>query len=112
MGSGKQYWSWISIADCIGAIYHLLMDERAIGPFNLVSPAPERNKDFIRTIAQILHRPAFIPAPRFALEFLLGEMAKPLLFDSCRVYPGKLEQLGYSFRHPSLESAVRYLLGL
>jgi hypothetical protein len=112
MGSGEQYWSWISITDCISAIYHLLMDERATGPFNLVSPAPARNKDFIQTIAQILHRPAFLPAPQFALEFLLGEMAKPLLFDSCRAYPGKLEQLGYSFRHPSLESAVRYLLGL
>ena len=112
MGSGNQFWSWISIADCIGAIYHLLMDERALGPFNLVSPAPVRNEDFIRTIARILHRPAFLPAPQFALELILGEMAKPLLFDSCRVYPVKLEHLGYSFRHPSLESAVRYLLGL
>lgn len=112
MGSGRQFWSWISISDCIGAVYHLLMDQRGTGVFNLVAPEPERNADFVKKIARILHRPAIFPAPKFALELLLGEMAGPLLFDSCRVEPVKLEQLGYSFRHRSLESAVRYLLGL
>ena len=112
MGSGRQYWSWISISDCIGAIYQLLLDDRAEGAFNLVAPEPERNADFIDKIAQVLHRPAFFPAPKFGLEILLGEMAGPLLFDSSRVAPVKLEQLGYSFRHVTLESAMRYLLGL
>ena len=112
MGSGRQYWSWISISDCIGAIYQLLMDDRAEGAFNLVAPEPERNADFIQKIAKVLHRPAFFPAPKFGLEIMLGEMAGPLLFDSCRVSPVKLERLGYSFRHVTLESAMRYLLGL
>lgn len=112
IGSGRQFWSWISIADCIGALYHLLLDDRAEGAFNLVGPQPERNADFIRKIARILHRPAFLPAPEFGMKILLGEMAGPLLFDSCRVLPVKLEGLGYQFRHNSLESAMRYLLGL
>ncbi|MBN8603947.1 MAG: TIGR01777 family oxidoreductase [Planctomycetes bacterium] len=112
MGTGRQYWSWISISDCIGALYQLCLDDRATGIFNLVAPHPERNRDFVRKIARIVHRPSFFPTPKFALRLALGEMADPLLFDSCRVQPVKLEGLGYSFRHPTLESAIRYLLGL
>ena len=112
MGTGRQYWSWISISDCIGSLYQLCLDERALGIFNLVAPHPERNLDFVRKIARIVNRPSFLPTPKFALRLALGEMADPLLFDSCRVLPVKLEGLGYSFRHPTLESAIRYLLGL
>lgn len=112
MGSGRQYWSWVSIDDCVGAIYHLLMDSRAEGAVNIVSPEPMTNRDFIRTIAKVVCRPALFPVPASLLKVLLGEMAGPLLLDSCRVVPGKLERLGYSFRHSNLITALRYLLGL
>ena len=111
-GSGQQYWSWISIDDCIGSIYHMLLDDRAEGGVNVVSPGALRNREFMAVLAKQLHRPNFLPAPATALKWLLGEMAGPLLLDSCRVAPVKLERLGYSFRHPDLNVALRYLLGL
>ena len=112
MGSGRQYWSWISIDDCIGAMYHLMMDSRAEGGVNLVTPEPLTNKQFVEKIAKELWRPAFFPTPSFGLKLLLGEMAGPLLLDSTRCVPAKLSSLGYQFRHPQLSEAVRYLLGL
>jgi uncharacterized protein (TIGR01777 family) len=112
MGSGRQYWSWISIDDCIGAIYHLMMDSRAEGGVNLVAPESLPNKQFVERIARVLWRPAFLPAPAFGLKLLLGEMAGPLLLDSTRCIPTQLTSLGYQFRHPQLSEAVSYLLGL
>jgi uncharacterized protein (TIGR01777 family) len=110
-GSGKQWVSWISLDDCIGAMYHALCNPAVTGPINLVAPEPVRNSQFAAILGRVLRRPALIPAPAFALRLLLGEMADALLLASTRVEPRRLLDSGYSFRHPRLEIALRHLLG-
>lgn len=110
-GSGTQYWSWIALDDVLGAIHHILMTDRLSGPINVCSPAPLRNRDFARILAGVLRRPAFLPAPAFALRLVLGEMANELLLSSQRAQPGKLLESGFSFGWLSLEEALRHVLG-
>jgi len=107
IGTGKQYISWISIEDVLGAIYHIIKDENMIGPINFVSPNPVTNRYFTKTLAQILHRPALIPLPSLMVQVLLGEMANELLLSSTKVIPKKLIYSGYSFRYSSLESTFK-----
>lgn len=106
LGSGKQWMSWISLEDVLGAIRVALSDENLRGPVNVVSPNPVRNADFTRILASALHRPAVFPAPAFALRLALGEMADELLLASQRALPQKLLDLGYAFRFAGLESAL------
>lgn len=110
VGDGKQWWSWIAIDDVLGGIDHLLTTESIDGPVNFTAPTPVRNCEFAATLGKILHRPALVPAPAFALRLLLGQMAEMLL-DSTRVHPEKLLASGYEFRFPGLEAALRHLLG-
>ncbi|WP_163544297.1 TIGR01777 family oxidoreductase [Occultella kanbiaonis] len=109
MGSGRQWWPWITLADEVGAILHLL-DSDVTGPVNLTAPEPARNADLVRTLAAALHRPAVVPVPAFALRIALGEFAGELL-QSQRVLPGVLQADGFEFAHPSPESAAQYLYG-
>ncbi|TDE89465.1 TIGR01777 family protein [Occultella glacieicola] len=109
MGSGRQWWPWITLADQVGAIVHL-MDSDVTGPVNLCAPEPARNRDLIRTLASALHRPAVVPVPGFALHLALGEFAGELL-QSQRVVPGVLAGDGFTFAHPTPEAAARYLYG-
>lgn len=111
LGSGEQYWSWISVDDAVGAIHHVLMNPELRGPINLVAPAPVTNAAFTHTLARILGRPAFVPAPAPLLRLALGELADALLLASARVQPAQLVRSGYSFRQPELEGALRHLLG-
>lgn len=111
ISSGRQYWSWISIDDAIGAIEHCLMTPSLAGPVNLVAPRPVTNREFTATLARVLHRPALIPVPARAIRLALGEMADEMLLASARVLPRRLECSGYPFRHPDLETALRHLLG-
>jgi uncharacterized protein (TIGR01777 family) len=110
VGSGRQYWSWITRADVIGAIIHVLNTEALRGPINLVSPQPATNYDFTKTLGRVLHRPTLIPMPAFAARLALGEMADALLLASARVMPRRLEATGYVFQHPRLEEALRAVL--
>jgi uncharacterized protein (TIGR01777 family) len=110
VGSGRQYWSWITRADVIGAITHVLTTESLRGPVNLVSPQPATNYDFTKTLGRVLHRPTLIPMPAFAARLALGEMADALLLASARVLPRRLEATGYAFQHPRLEEALRAVL--
>ncbi|MDZ7269076.1 MAG: TIGR01777 family oxidoreductase [candidate division KSB1 bacterium] len=109
LGSGKQYWSWIAFEDVIGGLLYALHNENLRGPFNLVAPQPVTNREFTKTLGRVLARPTFLPAPEFALRLLLGEMAEGLLFASARVEPAKLLDMGYRFRYPALEEALRAL---
>ncbi len=109
LGSGKQYWSWIAFDDVIGGLLHALHNENLRGPFNLVAPQPVTNREFTKVLGRVLSRPTLLPAPKFALRLLLGEMAEGLLFASARVEPAKLLASGYQFRHPDLEEALRAL---
>lgn len=109
LGSGRQYWSWIAFDDVIGGLLHALHNENLSGPFNLVAPQPVTNREFTKVLGRVLSRPTVMPAPKFALRLLLGEMAEGLLFASARVEPAKLLAAGYQFRHPDLEGALRAL---
>ena len=103
--------SWISIEDVLRIMLHILHDENLHGPVNAVSPAPATNREFTQTLAGVLSRPAWLPAPAAALRMILGEMAEELLLSSTRVIPRRLNEAGYTFLHDHLESALRRLLG-
>jgi uncharacterized protein (TIGR01777 family) len=107
LGSGDQWWSWISMADEVGALAWLL-DADVDGPVNLTGPAPVTNAEFTDVLGDVLGRPTFMPIPRFGPKLLLGgELAEELLYTSARVQPSRLEQAGYTFAHPTLEDALR-----
>lgn len=110
LGHGGQYMSWISLPDMVGAIEHALRCETLRGPVNAVAPEPVTNRDFTKVLARVLRRPAFLPAPRFALRLALGEMSDALLMASTRVLPIRLIESGYSFQHATLEAALRAVL--
>lgn len=110
LGSGKQYMSWITLPDLIAAITFLLERNDARGAFNLVSPQPVENRMFARSLGAALHRPAFLPAPAFALRLLLGQMADELLLSSQRVLPHRLQQLGFRWQHDQLDRALAAVL--
>ena len=109
-GNGKQWQSWISIDDEIGAIEYLLT-ANVSGAVNLTAPNPVTNAEFTKVLASVLKRPAIVPVPTFAPKILLGgELADALLFTGQRVIPAALNASGYSFKHSTLESALRSLL--
>ena len=109
-GSGKQWQSWISIDDEIGAIEHLLT-ANVSGAVNLTAPNPVTNAEFTKVLASVLKRPAIVPVPTFAPKILLGgELADALLFTGQRVIPAALNASGYMFKHTTRESAFRSLL--
>lgn len=109
-GSGRQFQSWITLDDEVGAIIHLL-NAGVTGPVNLTAPAPVTNAEFAKTLGKVLKRPAVFPVPAFGPRLLLGrEMADALLFESQRILPNVLDASGYHFRHPTLESGLRAVL--
>ncbi|HSH61161.1 MAG TPA: TIGR01777 family oxidoreductase [Acidimicrobiales bacterium] len=111
IGSGRQYVSWISLDDEIGAIRHLLGTATARGPHNLVSPGAVTNAELTKTLARVLSRPALLPVPAFALDVVLGEgLARSLALASQRVVPARLLETEYEFGHPDLEGALRHVL--
>ena len=110
VGSGKQYMSWVSIEDIIGIVLHLINEESISGPVNAVSPSSETNYRFTKTLGKVLKRPTLFPLPAFVAKLMLGEMAEELLLSSTRVVPKVLQDSGYSFLYPELESALKHLL--
>jgi uncharacterized protein (TIGR01777 family) len=109
LGSGRQYLSWIHIDDEVAAIRFLIENEDASGPFNLVAPKPLSNSEFGNTIGRVLHRPSLFPTPAFAMKLLLGEVST-LVLDGQRAQPERLQALGFVFRFPDAEGALRDLL--
>lgn len=110
MGSGKQWWSWISMADEIGAI-RWLIDHDISGPVNATAPSPVTNREFTKALGEAMHRPTLAPVPSFGPKLLLGgELADALLFTSTRVLPSVLEDSGYSFAHPTIEAGLKDVL--
>ncbi|MCW5205401.1 TIGR01777 family oxidoreductase [Desulfobulbus sp. F5] len=110
MGSGKQWMSWISRDEIPHIIKHILQHEELHGPVNAVSPCPATNREFTKALSKVLCRPALLPAPRFLLELLLGEMGRELLFASTKVTPSRLLASGYVFREPDLATTLNHLL--
>ncbi len=112
LGTGKQWMSWISLADEVAAIRFLLAPECDLrGPVNLTAPAPVTNEVFTKALGRVLHRPTFLPVPRFGPKLLLGsELAEALLYEGQRVLPDVLLDAGFEFRHTDLEPTLRDLL--
>jgi uncharacterized protein (TIGR01777 family) len=106
LGDGRQWMSWIALADAVRAILHLLRTPNLAGPVHLVAPNPVTNAEFTRTLAQQLHRPALLHAPAFALRALLGEMTDAMLLASTRAVPSRLLRDGFVFEHATLEAAL------
>lgn len=106
LGHGRQWMSWIGIDDAVGAILHALQDGRAAGPINVVAPGAVTNADFTATLARVLHRPAILPAPAWALRLALGQMADGALLASGRAVPEVLRKTGFQFRHATLEGEI------
>lgn len=110
MGSGAQWWSWITIDDEVSAIRWLL-EHDVHGPVNAVAPHPVTNREFTAALATALHRPAFLPVPAFGPRLLLGrDLADSLLFTSQRIAPSVLTDSGFTFAHPTIEGALAAVL--
>jgi uncharacterized protein (TIGR01777 family) len=110
LGDGRFYQPWIHAADEVGLVLFALDDERVRGPLNAAAPEPVRNRDLARAIGQVLGRPSALPTPAIAIRLAVGEVASEIL-ASQRVVPRKALALGYRFRFPGLEQALRELLG-
>lgn len=110
LGSGAQYISWIHRDDWISMVRWALTGGAVSGPLNVTAPNPVTNAAFARALGRVLRRPSFMPAPAFALKLVLGEMAEILLTGQ-RVFPEKAHALGFEFRYPTIESALRALYG-
>ncbi|HSF25627.1 MAG TPA: TIGR01777 family oxidoreductase [Blastocatellia bacterium] len=108
LGSGRQWFPWIHIADIVGIFRHAISDPSLKGPANGVAPESVTNAVFTKQLGRALHRPAFLPVPEMALRALMGEMAD-VLFHSQRVVPKAVLQAGYVFRYPALAQALEDL---
>jgi uncharacterized protein len=109
VAGGRQYIPWIHIDDVVGGMLRCIDDDRAQGAVNLSAPAPATNAELSHALGHVLRRPAVVPVPALALKARYGEMAVIVLTGQ-RAIPAKLEQLGYAFKFPELEPALRDVL--
>jgi uncharacterized protein len=110
VGSGKQWMSWIDVADMVGGIQHVLTQESLRGPVNFVAPNPVTNKEFTKTLASVLSRPAIFPLPGFLVKLAFGEMGETVLLGSQKVQPTQLIGSGYSFQFKTLRASLENIL--
>ena len=108
LGSGQQYWSFITLHDQLAAISFLLNHAEISGPVNLTAPNPATNSQMTKALGQALHRPTLFPVPAAALKLVLGEFSQEVL-GSARVMPQVLLNAGFTFAHPDIDSAMRTL---
>jgi len=111
IGAPDQYFPWIALDDVIGGYVHTLFTDSVDGPVNLTAPEPATMDAYAKTLAGVLSRPALLNVPGGAVRTALGEVADEMLLQSARVRPSTLEGTGYAFRYPTLEGALRHLLG-
>jgi uncharacterized protein (TIGR01777 family) len=110
IGSGTQYFSWITLEDLVRMIVASLTDEQYVGPINAVSPEPVTNAELARRLGEKMSRPSFFTVPEFVLKVALGQMAEETALSSTRVAPTRLKELGFEFESPTLDSALEKLL--
>ncbi len=108
LGSGKQWWSWITLHDQIRAI-NFLLNSKITGPVNLTSPNPVTNQEFTAALARAMRRPAIFPAPAFALRLALGGFSTEVL-GSKKVIPRVLTDAGFEFEYPHVSNALTALV--
>jgi hypothetical protein len=109
LGSGRQYWSVISLADTVAALRFAIDTPELSGPVNFTSPEPVTNRDLTTALGRALHRPTVFPVPGFALRLALGGFADSILYSQ-RVLPGRLLGTGFQFTHPTAEAALKAAL--
>ena len=110
VAGGRQYVPWVHLDDAVGAVLFCLETEAARGAVNVTAPRPVTNRELSKALGRVLHRPAVLPVPAFGLKLLYGEMSQVVLAGA-NVLPRRLEELGYRFRRPELESALRAATG-
>jgi uncharacterized protein len=110
VAGGRQYVPWVHRDDVVGATMFALDNESVRGPVNVTAPEPVTNRELSRTLGRVLHRPAFAPVPALAVKALYGDMAQ-IVTTGQRAVPGRLTELGYSFKQPDLEPALRDATG-
>jgi uncharacterized protein (TIGR01777 family) len=111
-GDGRNHMPWITRDDVIVGIYRMLFDDTLAGPVNLSAPDPVTGRQLARTLGRVLRRPVMMPVPRFGLHAVFGrELADETVLASQRAQPLKLAKAGHAFRQPTLEPALRELLG-
>ena len=106
VGSGRQYWPWIHRDDWTALVRWAIADASVSGAVNATAPNPVTNAEFARALGRALHRPAFMPAPAFALRLLLGEMADALLLSGQRAVPAKAMRGGFTFTYSNVDDAL------
>ena len=109
VAGGKQYLPWIHRDDAVGMYLAALDDERWRGAINVSAPEPATNRDFSRALGRVLRRPALAPVPALALKALYGEMSQ-IVTEGVNMVPARATELGYRFRHPELDEALRAAL--
>lgn len=109
LGSGRQWWSWVHCDDAVGIIMHTLEKSDVSGPMNVTAPQSVRQREFAQMLGRILRRPAFMPAPMFALKLVLGELSSELLASRLAI-SRRAQEMGYRFRFAELEPALRNIL--
>ena len=117
VGGGKQWWSWVSVDDAIGSIYHSIITESLSGPVNVASPNCVQQGEWASTLAKVIWGPfgkltTLLPIPAFVLRSILGEFGDVLALSSIRADSSKLTDSGYKFRFENLEKTFRHVLGM
>jgi uncharacterized protein (TIGR01777 family) len=110
IGSGNQWMSWVDRDDVIRIILWAIDHDEVRGTYNVTAPEPVRNRDFVKALGKALHRPAFMPAPSFALKLIFGEMADEMLTGGQRVVPARATSEGFVFQYPTLAAALEHAL--
>ncbi len=110
LGSGQQFWAWVSLRDCVRSIQWMLENPAATGAYNVVSPNAVTNLEFTQQVAKAVGRPVSLPVPAFALRLALGEMADAILLRSCRAVPSRLLQSGFTFHDSDLGDCLSHEL--
>jgi uncharacterized protein (TIGR01777 family) len=110
LGSGRQWWSWVTLEDQLRAVEFLLINPVS-GPVNVTGPQPARQRDVVRALARAAHRPSVVPAPGFAMRIALGPMTDDMILASQRAAPAVLGRSGFEFRHDDLDAAADWVLG-
>jgi len=110
LGSGKQWWAWISLEDEARAIIHLIQNQECSGPYNLTAPEPATCEDIVKELGKALRRPTFFRVPAFVINALIGVAAQELLLCSQKMKSHRLEESGFEFKHPTLQMSVGYVL--
>ncbi|EKX46780.1 hypothetical protein GUITHDRAFT_157724 [Guillardia theta CCMP2712] len=106
VGSGKQYFSWISLRDCVKGIRYMIDTPSLSGPVNLCSPQPVTNADFTSALGKALQRPTILPFPDFAVRLLFGQMGEEMLLGGQRAMPSKLQAAGFQFQDNTIDEAL------